>query len=410
MRIALIDNMNNNFFILARYLRDLGYDAHLFYFNENEHFFPYNDTFDLSYQNFCTLINWSGLFDKTDQIKELLNDFDIIIGCGAAPRLCEVMGKKMHIMYPYGGDIYNVMLYEGNIKKEIFFHYFKSRLKKFLGINIRWREHNYRYAMEVYYQLKSIKKADYIISIRTNNEYDYFFEKYNLKEKLINDTFPLLYYPIYNPEAIQKYYCRSHWYEEFKKIRTDNDLVIFHHSRHIWKNFNNPFENKANDRLIKAFARFISERRDIKAKLVLMEYARDFLHSKKLIRELGIEKYVQWFPKLPRKEIMIGISLCDIGATEFENSWISGGAIAEFLAMKKIFIGYRRDELYTPYYGSLYPILNARTEEDIYRCICEYIDNKEHYDQLGSEAHNWFKKYLIDQPLNTIQKILINYK
>mgnify|MGYP001407938024 FL=1 len=30
MRVALIDNMNNNFFSLTRYFRDLGVDADLF--------------------------------------------------------------------------------------------------------------------------------------------------------------------------------------------------------------------------------------------------------------------------------------------------------------------------------------------------------------------------------------------
>lgn len=33
MKIALIGNMNNNFFSITRYLRDLGCDAHLYYEN-----------------------------------------------------------------------------------------------------------------------------------------------------------------------------------------------------------------------------------------------------------------------------------------------------------------------------------------------------------------------------------------
>jgi glycosyltransferase involved in cell wall biosynthesis len=402
--------MNNNFFILTRYLRDFGYDAHLFYFDENDHFFPHNDTFSLDYQNYSTLLTWRGLYDSVEEIRQQLKGFDLIIGCGVAPRLCELAGIKMHIMYPYGGDIYNVMLYEGNIKKEILFHYVKSRLKKYFGINVKWHENDYRYAMEILYQLNGIKKADYIISPRTNDEFDYFFDKFDLRNKLINNTFPLLYKPLYDQDTIKEFFHRSHWFEEFKKIREDNDLIVFHHTRHIWKTPKNPFENKANDRLIRAFAKFVSVRKDIKPKLILMEYSRDFTHSRRLIKELGIEKYVQWFPKLPRKEIMIGISMCDVGATEFENSWISGGVISEFLAMKKIFIGYRNDELYFPYFDSLYPILNARTEEDIYQRLVEFADNSKYYEMLGSEAYNWFVEHLIDSPLRTIKDIISKYQ
>lgn len=409
MRIALLDNMNNNFFILTRYLRDFGYDAHLFYFNEYEHFFPHNDTFDLTYQKFSTLLTWESLYEPTHEIKEKLKDFDLIIGCGKAPRLCELMGLKMHIMYPYGGDIYNVMLYDGNIRKEIFFHFLKSRLKKYLGINVNWRELQYRYAMEILYQLRGIEKCDYVISPRANDNFDYFFDKFGLKEKLVINTFPLLYHPLFNYDSIPNYFNRSHWYEEFRRIRQENDLVIFHHTRHIWKTPNNPFENKANDRLIRAFARFVASRKDIRAKLILMEYARDFPHTRKLINDLKIEDYVQWFPKMPRKEIMIGITQCDIGATEFENSWISGGVISEFLAMRKLFIGYRNDELYKPYYDTLYPILNARTEEDIYQRLMEYVENKSYYDGLGGEGYQWYLRYLVESPLNTIRDILSRY-
>lgn len=41
MKIALIDNMNNNFFAVTRYFRDLGIDAHLFLIqSESQHFTP----------------------------------------------------------------------------------------------------------------------------------------------------------------------------------------------------------------------------------------------------------------------------------------------------------------------------------------------------------------------------------
>jgi len=49
MKIALIGNMNNNNFSIMRYFRDLGTDAHLLRWRDDEigpnnHFIPENDT------------------------------------------------------------------------------------------------------------------------------------------------------------------------------------------------------------------------------------------------------------------------------------------------------------------------------------------------------------------------------
>ncbi|RMG40019.1 MAG: hypothetical protein D6732_03485, partial [Methanobacteriota archaeon] len=47
IKVALIDNMNNNFFALGRYLRDLGLDVDLYEVpNALPHFRPQCDTFD----------------------------------------------------------------------------------------------------------------------------------------------------------------------------------------------------------------------------------------------------------------------------------------------------------------------------------------------------------------------------
>ena len=47
LKVALINNMNNNFFVLARYLNDLGFDCHLFLISENK-WHPSEDTADFN--------------------------------------------------------------------------------------------------------------------------------------------------------------------------------------------------------------------------------------------------------------------------------------------------------------------------------------------------------------------------
>jgi hypothetical protein len=45
-KIAIIGNMNNCLVALTHYLRDAGYDAHLFYIPAADHFRPVADSFD----------------------------------------------------------------------------------------------------------------------------------------------------------------------------------------------------------------------------------------------------------------------------------------------------------------------------------------------------------------------------
>ncbi|MCX7767393.1 MAG: hypothetical protein N2110_00015 [Flavobacteriales bacterium] len=388
----------------------MGYDAHLLYSDDIPHFLPHNDTFSLEYQNYSKVVRWESLYTDNSIIEKDLEGFDIIIGCGFAPRFCYKVGRKVNIMYPYGGDIYNVILYSGNIKKEIILHYFKSRIKKYFGININFRESKYRYAMEILFQKKALEQVDFFISPRTNDSFDRFFDVMNAHSKWIKSFSPVIYLPLYDPNVIREYFNRSNWYLEFKKIREKNDIVIFHHARHIWKTPKNPFENKANDRLIRAFSKFVKMRKDLKSHLILFEYSRDFYETKKLIFELGIEDMVTWFPLLPRKEIMIGINQCDLGATEFENSWVIGGVICEFLAMGKIFIGCREDKFYERYYPELYPILNAKTEDEIFAQLCYYADNKEECDKLGQLGYQWHKKYMVEEPLKILKDLLKKYE
>ena len=59
MKIALLGNMNNNHFAIARYLRDQGFDAHVLLFDdEYNHFLPSCDTYSLDYMSFCHQLSW----------------------------------------------------------------------------------------------------------------------------------------------------------------------------------------------------------------------------------------------------------------------------------------------------------------------------------------------------------------
>src|SRR5207249_1476051 len=110
-----------------------------------------------------------------------------------------------------------------------------------------------------------------------------------------------------------------------------------------WKNPEDPFAQKGNDRLVNAYAKFLTGRPEVRACLVMFEYGDDVEETKSLVRALDIEKNVRWFPAMYRKDLMVGLSLSDIGCGEFAISCFGAGTVYETLAMGKPLLHYRDD-------------------------------------------------------------------
>ena len=84
-KIALIGNMNNNFFALCRHLRDRGYHAELFFRHTHDHFHPKADTTSLDDLKLCHEIDWfeySSIGERNAKIASDLKSFDFFIGSG----------------------------------------------------------------------------------------------------------------------------------------------------------------------------------------------------------------------------------------------------------------------------------------------------------------------------------------
>lgn len=382
-KIACIGNMNNNFSSLTRFLRDKGIDASLLLMeNELEHFLPASDHFDQAYKDYTYQWKWGrpGAFFNTPrtEILESVKEYDIIIGCGASPAFLMKAGRVLDIFSPYGGDVHHYPFYSPRRPKLISFNEFQR-----IGIqnarNINWSLNPARK-----------KILDRIKPVGQQHSF----------------SIPMIYTPLYNPENIKDYYGSSRWVGEFQKIRKEFDLVVFHHSRHFWKDDGDPFAFKGNDKLVVGFERFIRKRKDINSCLVMFEYGFDVQETKRLVMELGIEDNVRWFPVLPRKELMVGLSLCDIGAAEFSLSWVGGGTIFETLAMGKPLMSYRVDNLYYDQYPELYPLMNVKDSLSITRALQDYPERPDYYKKMGERSRKWLQKYVIDIPVREYIKLI----
>lgn len=391
-------NMNNNFFCTARYLRDRGYDAHLFLLNEYDHFLPSADSYTDDFKAYTTILHWSEKpfweVDK-EEIRNTLAPYDFLIACDYAPAYIEKGGRKVNIFIPHGTDLYEYPFKKGNI------YYSFNPLKMYYNV-IWW----IRRSSQFWAQRKAIEKSDYVHWEATNPEWENRFASLHINRVKI--SMPFIYTPQYRAPEWKSIVQQSAYYNAFKKIRDSFGTVIFHQSRQMFKSY--PDFDKGNDILIKGFAEYIRETSNTDICLVMLEYGIDVNESKKLITELGIENNVRWLPKMYRKDIMVGISMCDIGVGQLKISALTYGSICEFLAMGKPTIHHCNAELYKNHYKELYPTIDARTPEQVKQGLKLLIENKAMAKEMGEKGQAWFDEYVIKQPVERIIYAIEEFK
>ena len=105
MKIALIENMNNNHFALMRYLRDRGYDAHLFLsrgegITSLTHFLPESDTFEIE--------KWEPYIHRTSFYTSGLRVLKNFFKRKEAKRVGEILGYDNIIFMGWGDRRFDI--------------------------------------------------------------------------------------------------------------------------------------------------------------------------------------------------------------------------------------------------------------------------------------------------------------
>jgi hypothetical protein len=417
-KIALLGNMNNNMFCLARYLRDLGYEADLFLIETSiiDHFKPINDSYENNFTEFVFETKWfeNRKKERVKEVKKTLEKYDLVIGSGYAPALLNEINKPLDIFYPYGSDLYDIPkihLQCSVFKKSIFgisnkvetlFYRIPSRINK------PFRKYLDRYlnnANNLYIstqQYFGIKNTRLVVLPQTNTQFEKAFSKIETKAKRMYASLPFIYFPMYKKNYFEKAVQNSRYYKEFKTIRNTHKLVVFHHARQQWKTSPDQFSWKGNDVLIRGFADFIHSNVQPSACIIMLEYGCDVLESKILIKQLGIEANVFWLPVMARKELMIGLAISDIGCSEFSVSWAVGGTIFETLCLGIPLFHFMDKNLYKT--ESIFPHVNIKNSEDITFHLKKFTSNPEEYKVLGEEGREWFIKNAVESPLLQLEK------
>jgi len=385
LKVALLGNMNNNFFALSRYLKDLNIDVKLFIFdNEFEHFNPSADSYNNDYKKGIIMLEWGDFYTFNTSLKEKvtqdLYSYNILIGCGTAPAYMELIGRKLDIFIPYGADLFYLPFFNR--------YYLRHPINCF----------NF-----MLYHRKGIKNCKNIMFDKTNEIFESTLDKLNIKSNRIASTVPMVYFPQYTKNNIESFAQDSKIIKRVELIRDSVEFLIIHNSRHCWKNCKEKISIKNNHYLFYALKKLIdSKNLNGKIKLITFEYGNDYEASKTLSDSLGLNDYVEWFPLASRKELMGIINICDLVVGEFNLSWFTYGVVIEAMTLSKPIMHYRNDSLYE----NLYPMLNARSIDEIEKQLNYALNNRDELVQMGLDGNRWFKKYIVDSSLEKIIKII----
>ena len=423
MKVALIGNMNNNFFSILMYLRDMNIDATLYLFKNDgiddaSHFSCESDTFEIDkwrdyikrteifnsqsqvisyYAGFNILFillyvflklissskaNWfrPSKFFLKKYIRKKFSKYDVIIGTGNIPSLFYLAGLNLDIYAPYsfGLEYFNCVNTNRLLNsKNILIRYFAKKIRRF--------QYNG-------FKNSKILNTQFGITLETLNSY-------NLEYLPID--YPMVY--------LSKNHLKLASIEDrYSFSSLDNyDFIVLSHSRHLWvkpDNENitfekwNEYENKNNDWLIFSFSKLVKKYPEKKLLLILIDYGRDATHTRKLCENLNLNNNVMWLPKLERKYILQLISKVNVVATDFYTGkgimW--GGAGWETLIMGKPFIvGFNfTNNSFEEYFDFPPPdLLPVKEENDIYIHLEHLLNDETFQIKNGEKNKDWFYKY-----------------
>jgi glycosyltransferase involved in cell wall biosynthesis len=363
--------MNNFGLCVVRYLRDLGYDAELVLFEEEAaHFHPSADSFDLSYQAYTRSVPWGSSFRFSDvpiaDVAREIAGYDQVWGCGVMPAYFQKMQRTLDVFFPYGSDL------EG--------------LTRFPGIPFRRRSVRSFFELP-YRQRLGIRHHCRAVAMDPSPWFEAKLREVGFRGQHIGESVPLVYQPAY--ADVSKFEHRSFWAPILRELRARHDFIIFHPTRHIWRPGAAEANGKGNDRLLRAFARLVKERKR-PAHLITTEYGPDVSASRSLIDELGVADHVTWLPVMPRREVMVAFNIADIAAGDFHVGWHTGGVVFEAFASSTPLVHYRNESsLSRAERDALPPILPAHSELEILEVLSNFPSQREAYRQVGKRAQAW---------------------
>jgi glycosyltransferase involved in cell wall biosynthesis len=182
------------------------------------------------------------------------------------------------------------------------------------------------------------------------------------------------------------------------KVEKSEELLFFHPARQV-------YEEKGNKNLIHAFARFIQD--DYRAKLRMVDwgYAEDVEETKSLIKNQGLEEFIEWVTPYTKPDLIKVYSECD---AVFDQFLLGSGGTVCYEAMSceapvVIYLNHWNEKCF----GEMPPVENARTSDQIYKAMVRLTDKK-YRRKIGKLEKNFTMRH--NHPDVVAERLISIYK
>lgn len=166
--------------------------------------------------------------------------------------------------------------------------------------------------------------------------------------------------------------------------------ICFFPTRHDWIE-GRGYNDKGNDRLIKAVSR-LNELDGISVGLVLCDWGHNQAETRALLKDEGLEHRAIWITPQATRRFLIYCMASDIVADQFVLGAF-GGILIKTLSAGVPLCTYLDHEMVSRMYPEPPPIINAKSEDEIYSHLKSLLSEPEGLGEIGRAGRRWIEKY-----------------
>ena len=190
------------------------------------------------------------------------------------------------------------------------------------------------------------------------------------------------------------------------RARLDSNFIVFHPSRQHWEKQRHPDWEKGNDIFFRGFAAFV-KKVNPKAGVVLVEWGKSVVQSKRLIEELGIDNRVIWIQPQPNRRMVRYILATDLVADQFHLGAF-GSTMPKALACGRPAMLYLNSDIHRWCFDKLPPVINAKSKQEVFEGLKKAYADKDWVSKRVKEGKSWYRRYHSNDVI--LNKLLSIYK
>lgn len=381
MRVHLVSNVCNNHYVIAKYLRRLGVDAHLFYpewgdlqmqpesedpeikANRPDWLHPYGPA----------QLGRAAHVSIPEPFRKELFACDVLHVHDLLPLLWAADSGRPYVWHPFGTDIYNLPFLHGYDHADagtpdwlVSAMGCRDAIARSSAVITEWWFDAWRTGYALLQQMGMMSRIAYIPHIAINT-----------------DRFS----PTDERTALRRELCARHG------IPMGEELLLFHPTRQMISSKSSAYF--ANERLYEALGNL--RRRGLNFRLVVVEKGCvDEPLAKSIIERAGISGAVTWVPMMPRHQLVDWYRAADLTVAELTGG--SVGAVGfEAMACGCPLVGNFYVELKDPLFWPppiVPPMLNVQNQADIESQIWDAAHRPEALRDLGCRGRAWVLEHM----------------